>query len=315
LNVIKKTKERTMPEETGRWRGISRNQWTLAAVIVALAIGGVTYRLLVRHELEQTAALFIGLPTILSLVLALTPKAKSSTGMALKGVTLALLMSAPILNEGFICILMAAPLFYAVAIVLGLLSDRDRRKRQRPVSMAVLLPLLLLSSLEGTTPALTFRTREVVTARKVVAGSVADVERTLAATPRFEAPLPPFLRLKFPLPAASRGAGLTVGSERVIHFAGGEGKPGDLTLRVTERGPHSVTFAAASDTSHIAHWLTWRTAHVEWRPAAGGKTEVTWTLVYDRELDPAWYFGPWERYATRVTAGYLIDTVATPAVR
>jgi len=39
---------------------------------------------------------------------------------------------------------------------------------------------------------------------------------------------------------------------------------------------------------------------------------VTWTLDYERGLDPAWYFGPWERYATRLAAGYLIDAVATP---
>ena len=44
----------------------------------------------------------------------------------------------------------------------------------------------------------------------------------------------------------------------------------------------------------------------------GGDTKVTWTLHYRRSLDPAWYFGPWERYAARLAAGYLIDSVATP---
>jgi hypothetical protein len=273
------------------------------------------YRLLVQHSLEQTAALFIGLPTVLAVVLALTPNAKSATGMAMKGVTLALLMCGPILAEGFICVVMSAPLFYLIAAVIGVLTDRARRKRKSAGLYSLVLVPLLLSSLEGTTPELTFRTREVVTVRKLVAGSPADVERALAATPRFEAPLPPFLRLKFPLPAMSRGEGLMPGAERVIHFAGGEGKPGDLTLRVTGHAPNRVTFTAASDTSHIAHWLTWRTADVAWRPAAAGTTEVTWTLVYDRELDPAWYFGPWERYATGLAAEYLIDTVATPAVR
>ena len=41
---------------------------------------------------------------------------------------------------------------------------------------------------------------------------------------------------------------------------------------------------------------------------------MRWTLRYRRLLDPAWYFGPWERYAVRLAAGYLIDTVATPRV-
>ena len=41
-------------------------------------------------------------------------------------------------------------------------------------------------------------------------------------------------------------------------------------------------------------------------------TKVTWTLRYDRGLDPSWYFGPWERYAAGLAADYLIDSVATP---
>ena len=40
---------------------------------------------------------------------------------------------------------------------------------------------------------------------------------------------------------------------------------------------------------------------------------MRWTLRYKRLLDPAWYFGPWERYAVKLTADYLIQTVATPS--
>jgi hypothetical protein len=143
-----------------------------------------------------------------------------------------------------------------------------------------------------------------------VNGAPADVERALAQRPVYDAPLPPFLRMKFPLPASTSGEGLSLGDARTIHFAGGEGKPGDLTMRVTERNPSSVTFTAESDTSHIAHWLTWRTSNVAWRAAGPGRTEVTWTIVYDRELDPAWYFAPWERYAVRLAAEVLIENVA-----
>src|SRR5690349_23642979 len=99
----------TENEPRARWR-ITRNQWTLAAVILALAVAGVLYRVLVLHKLEQTAALFIGLPAVLAIILALTPQAKSATGMIMKVMTIALLMSGPILGEGFICIIMAAPL-------------------------------------------------------------------------------------------------------------------------------------------------------------------------------------------------------------
>ena len=289
---------------------ITPQQWIVVGLAIALAVAAILYRLLVLKRLEQTAALFIGLPSVLAIILALTPRAKSATGMILKGTTIALLLSGPVLSEGFICVIMTAPLFYLVGAVVGLAIDNQRKRRRALRLHAVVLLPLLLSSLEGTMPALTFPTREQVTVTKSVGGSPAAFEQALARPPRFDGPLPRFLRLKFPLPVESRGDGLTTGAERVIHFAGGEGRPGDLTLRVADRGPRAVTFEAVSDTSHIAHWLTWRRSRVTWRPLAGQRTEVTWTLIYDRALAPAWYFGPWERYATRLSAEYLIDSVA-----
>ena len=59
-------------------------------------------------------------------------------------------------------------------------------------------------------------------------------------------------------------------------------------------------------------FLRWREATVEWDAVSPNATRVQWTLRYSRDLDPAWYFGPWERYAVRLAAGYLIDSVATP---
>jgi hypothetical protein len=296
-------------------RRISRAQWTLAAIIVALAAGGVAYRLLVNHKLEQTSALFIGIPSLVALVLALTPRAKSIMGIVMKGVTLALLLSAPLLGEGFVCILMAAPIFYLVAFIVAFVIKRVRSNPDLgPGGMLglTLLPLLVMS-FEGTHPSLSFPRAETVTAVRRVAARPEDVEQALAARPRFNAALPPYLRLGFPRPVDARGTGLDVGDTRVVRFAGGEGHPGDLTLRVSERTPGRVVFRAVEDGSKVAHWLAWRASEVEFREVSPGETEVRWTIRYDRLLDPAWYFGPWERYATRRAAAYLIETVATPA--
>ena len=290
---------------------ITRDQWTLVGIIVALTVAGVLYRVFVMKGLAQSSALFIGLPAILAIIITLTPPAASATGVIMKSMTVALLMSGPILGEGFLCIIMAAPLFYLVGAVIGLTVDYRRRKEKSPTLPMVVLFPILMASLEGTTPSLTFPRREEITVTKVVNGSPADVERVLAQRPAFDKTLPLFIR-KFPRPLRSSGDGLAVGSVRRMHIVGGEGSPGDLTMRVTKREPSSVTFTAESDTSHVVHWLTWRKSDVSWRAAGAGRTQVTWTLVYDRELDPAWYFGPWERYAVRLAAGYLIDTVATP---
>jgi len=287
---------------------ITASQWTLVGIIFALAIGGALYRLFVYEHLEQTASLFITLPAVLAVVLTLTPKAKSAFGITMKGITIALLMSGPILGEGFICILMAAPLFYLVGGLLAIAIESARKRdRARSGYLVVLLPLL--AGLEGTSPQFTFPTHEVVTVSRVVALAPQQVEEALAREPRFPGELPPFLRLKFPRPVGAAGSGLRLGAYRRIHFAGGEGQPGDLVLRVDERSPGSVHFSAVSDGSHIAHWLRWRESKVEWQPVDARHTAVRWTLVYDRALHPAWYFGPCERYATGLAGGYLIDSL------
>lgn len=291
----------------------TRARWILVSIIIALATGSVVYRLLVANRLEQTSALFIGLPAILAILVAMTGKSKSATGMIMNVMTLALLMSGILLGEGFICIVMAAPLFYLVAFAIGSIIDHSKRRGEeskRMLSM-MMLPFLLLS-VEGVHDKLSFPRAETVVAESIVEGNAAAVEEALSQTPRFDKPLPAYLRLGFPRPVETSGAGLDPGDWRRVRFAGGEGKPGDLVLEVVEHERGSVRFRVISDKSHISHWLDWREAEVRWTKIDEAHTMVRWSLRYDRRLDPAWYFAPWERYAAHAAASYLIDAAATP---
>jgi hypothetical protein len=51
---------------------------------------------------------------------------------------------------------------------------------------------------------------------------------------------------------------------------------------------------------------------VEWRDIDPTHTAVTWRVRFERQLDPAWYFMPWERAAVHEAAKYLIEANATP---
>jgi hypothetical protein len=163
------------------------------------------------------------------------------------------------------------------------------------------------------TPDLSFAREERIAVEREVAISPREVVRALALPPRFTGRLPLFLRLGFPRPVAVSGLGLAPGDRRTIHFAGGEGRPGDLVLEVTEAGPGRIRFHPLADGSKVAHWLAWEDAVVEWAPAGLGRTRVRWTQSFRRDLDPAWYFGPWERYAVRLAAEYLIESTAIPS--
>lgn len=283
---------------------------TLLGAVLALALGSIFYRVLVFGALEQTAALFIGLPTLLAAVVAMLPPARSYTGTMLKVMTLMLLLSGVLLAEGFICILMAAPLFYLVALVCGLLLDFIPSRK--PSTRVVVFAPLLLLSVEGITDDLSADRSEVVTVTRTVAASPEAVAAALAAQPDFSGQLPFYLRMGFPRPVRALGSGLALGDRRLVHFAGGEGQPGDLLLEVWSTSPAQVLFGVVSDTSHVAHWLTWRDAVVSWEAVAPRQTQVTWTIRYDRELDPMVWFKPTERYAVRLAAGYLLDSLLPP---
>ncbi len=286
--------------DPGQKPSLSRSQWMLIFLILAVGVGSVMYHLIVRGRLEQTAALFVGIPTVLAILLAMTPKAKTVKGGIVKGLAIALLFSGPLLGEGFICILMASPIFFIVGIVVAAVVEWNREKRQTTLSCLVLI--LLPMSIEGTSPKLSFNREETVQASEVVAAAEADVRAALSRSPRTDMTLPIYLQMGFPRPTEAWGDGLEVGAARTIHFAGGEGRPGDLRLKVTESHSGCVRFEAVSDTSKVAHWLDWESSEVNWAAVDVQHTRVNWTLHFRRRLDPAWYFRPWERYATRLAA-------------
>lgn len=293
-----------------------------AAIIAAVAIASVVFRLLLNNRLEQTSALFIGIPALLAIVVVFGVSPSSATGVACKAVTVGLLVSLLFLGEGFVCIAMSAPLFYAVAVAVGTSIEHLHRRNEGSgpllLSCACLLALVPMS-LEGVTGLTTLSRDESVTASSIVRAPAADVERALFTAPRFNRPRPLYLRAGLPSPLSMRIERRSAEELWIVQVRGGETKvdgmeprTGDLVLALEEARPGLVRWRAVSDSSHTTHFLDWRESIVEWEPVDAQTTRVRWTLRYRRGLDPAWYFGPWERYAVGLAAGYLIDAVATP---
>ena len=293
----------------------SSARWWVIMLAIASSVGAGAYHGLMWSGYGHSAAMFLGLPAILAILLALTPKAKSLTGSVMKGITLALLIVAPLVGEGYLCILIAAPLFYAVGGItiviveaIGLWIERARGKTLSCIAV-VLLPMCL----EGVVPQLTFDRHQTVRATAIVNGNTAEVAAALAASPRIETRLPMFLRTGFPRPLVAYGGGLNLGDRRVIHFSGAEGDPpGDLVMQVATREPGYVRFVTISDTSKLTQWLRWNSSEVTWSALDPQHTRLTWTVHFERGLDPAWYFTPWERYAVGKAAQYLIAANASP---
>jgi hypothetical protein len=297
----------------------TRARITITAIIVSVTIASIAYRVILGAGLQQTAALFVGLPALLAIAVVFLVSPRSAVGVACKAVTVGMLVSVVALGEGFLCVAMSAPLFYLIAVVVGFGIDRARRRFEAGafttftcIAALVFVPL----SLEGVTSATSLNRDEWVTATRLVNATPADVARSLLEPPRFDRALPPYLRAGFPRPVSTR---IENGKRWIVRLRGGETRlngteptAGDLVLQLLESGPGVVRWRAVSDDSHMTHFLRWREATVRWRAVDEHRTEVTWSLRFRRGLDPAWYFGPWERYAARLAAQYLIDAVATP---
>ncbi|MFW0795391.1 hypothetical protein AAFP30_16390 [Gordonia sp. CPCC 205515] len=307
--------------EPSRYRPTSA-QWTVAGAIVAFGVGFGLYHFLKDSGLGQSAALYVGIPIVLAVILTLSSPARKPAGMALKVTTILLLLSIPVLGEGACCVLLAAPIFYLFVYVGVTVVARARERRQPGPAAFVLPALLVLMALEGTASWLTVPGDATVSASRVVDLPADRVGAALAAPLRFDSVAPGgVLAIGFPAPVADSGGGLEVGAQRVIRFSGAHHRHGPmaqhhwgtvgsaLTLAVSARTPTSVTFTPVGDTTPIATWLRWRQIRVSWEAADAGHTRVRWELGYTRLLSPAWYFDPIERVVTSRAADYLIRTV------
>jgi hypothetical protein len=310
------------------------------AFVLVLAVVNVAYRLVYASGLSRTAALYVGVPTLLAIGLALTPRSSSATGMLIKGSLLALLVACVILPEGLLCLLFAVPLVTVIAAVVGGSIDYARRhnRGQGPTLMAVSIPLFLMS-LEGVAGS-PFDSHDAATAHITVPATPAQVAAALAAPPRFDTPLPPFLTVGFNRPVGATGSGVEVGDTRAIEFNGGThddhplrlfGLGGhrsvdhhaEMHLRVVESGPSRVVFRVDHDGTMLSRWVRLDRAVVTWRPhppngtagAATDATDVRWTLEYERLLYPTVYFAPLQGWGLDQAAGYLLDAVVKEQLR
>ncbi|MDR8409757.1 hypothetical protein MTP10_13530 [Nonomuraea sp. 3-1Str] len=282
-----------------------RSRRVLAGVLAALFAAFLAYRVLHAGHLEQTAVFYVGIPAVIAITVALAARPKSATGLIMAVITIGLAVSGPLLGEGIVCLVFAAPLFYLVGLIVGLLVDWGGR-RGTGVNLLV-APLLLAVVSEGATGATSLPRENVVSATRATGG--ADVEAALAAAPVFRGVESAFLRLGFPRPLTAEGQGLQVGATRRVTFTprrslgiGAALEPRSMTLRVKERAAGVVVFDVVAD-STLARWLELEEARFAWT-----RSDLTVSLRYRRTFDPAWYFGPLQRYGLGEAAGYLAET-------
>ena len=92
-------------------------------------------------------------------------------------------------------------------------------------------------------------------------------------------------------------------------MAGGEGKPGDLIIQVTEKSENHLKTVVTEDSSHINHWLTWRDVSYDWEDINEHQAHLKMTIRFRRDLSPSWYFMPIEQFWVTQAGHYFLDSV------
>ncbi len=280
---------------------------TLYLIVLVIAIASIAFRLLGDNSLEQTSLLFIGIPTLITiLIIRYSKKPKSAYGVAFLTITIFLLISGIFLGEGFVCILFMAPLFYAVTAVLvwgyEYLDKKDKNKTYSLITIPLFLVLFNPLDYVGEE-----KTHSIETVKQI--DTKLNIS-TLNKHPDFLSKLPTFFKIGFPKPIHSKGEGLAIGDTRTIDFKSSTKGVGQLVLEIKERTENTIYFKIKSDNTHINHWLTYKEIKVEVRERAGIK-EVVWTTDFVCDLGPSWYFEAFEKYAINLMNEHLIQSYFT----
>jgi hypothetical protein len=279
-------------------------KWVLAGIVAVIGI--VALVAAVKTGRQDSALLFVVLPILLAVVLVLMP-VSTTHGRVFTATTVVLLLAAVAFHEGAICVVLAAPLVYGVVHLTTLLVQAVRRTN-RPYALLP-VPLLLLSGIEGTSPALRVAPDQAVEVGRVVAMTPGEVLGHLVAGPHPTALRSVPLRLLgMPTPELVVGDGLDPGDRWLFHYPGSAHGPGGHTVtQVASRTADRIDFAVVQDNAITARWFRWERASIAWQPVDPGHTRVTLRVGFRRGLDPSWYFGPLQDGLMHEGGGHLLD--------
>lgn len=284
----------------------------LAALLVIATAFAVVYRVNESQGLMQTYATFVGLPLLIGLLTAYLTRPKSGLGMTLKVTTIILCVVCPLLGEGAVCILMAAPIFYAIAAVGYLIAYSVYTwlgQRWRNGAMVIVLLPFLAAKLTSTPHSIRNPRTMTVQNEVFIAAAPEIVWDVLLHGDLVSSDFPLLLRAGFPLPKKlERRAD---GSTRLTFDPGSEPWHGTnviVSQQVADAAHHRLTFVIKEDGTKLARWLTFRRTRFEVEPCEGG-CRLRQTTTFRQRMQPGLYWNALQRFFVGQMHGYALSHI------
>lgn len=285
-------------------------------ILLTIAAASTLIHLLLRSEIPGSALLYVGIPFLVSIILIVfTNKVENPTWKQrfinhIRDSFIVMLVSSVILFEGFVCVVMFMPIYFSIVLLVFIVSAITHRHKSN-ISVHVLPVLVVVISLEGIHPSLSFERYNEVSSTKVVSSSIKDIKSNLIKAVNLEDDRAWFLDL-FPMPYQLDNNSLDAGSIHTIKYRYHRWfftntQEGETLLEIVNVDENSIRTKFIKDTSYISHYMKLHGTEIKFKALDEKSTEVTLTIKYDRLLDPVWYFGPLQEYGVQKTADYMIS--------
>jgi len=295
-----------------------RPVWIRFLLIIGVAT--LLTRLVLDSRFATTSFFYCLVPFLIGVILYVfvpQPKGYSKTqrfGRHILATIIVMLASSAILFEGFLCVIMAAPIYLIFAALAFAIMPNHPGYEKKDVSdvfrISVIPVIVAILSLEGITDKTSFPREEVITRSAVVNLTPDQIHANLDEPVHLDAKRSAFLSL-FPLPDKVDAGRFAQGETHIAFFTYRRWgwwnvHKGETHLHMKTVEPLRIETEVTRDDSYFSHYLTIHGTRIDLAPQADGQTEITLTIRYRRDLDPAWYFGPMQRSAMRESADYLI---------
>ena len=278
----------------------------LVAMFASIVVWVIGDRRTGDTQFLQTGIYFVAIPGTMAILLAMIRPKSGAMGVS-QGTTIAVLASAIVVREGFICVLLALPLIIPVVAIVAWIARKSKEERSQPRFAVV--PLLLLA-MSGEGVAYELPTGAVAREQRTMNVSANQLEQSLSLAPEIPSIEPLLFALPFPKPVSVEVTGYAVGDRQIVAFDSG----GELTLEITDRQPGRIEWAIVGNTTPVAGWMTLNTVEASWT-GTGDSVELDVAIDFDRELNPAIYFDPLERWGVGELAEVLGDMLEHNAGR
>ncbi|MGH1456334.1 MAG: hypothetical protein ACRBDI_06100 [Alphaproteobacteria bacterium] len=294
----------------------SSTKWIILTTLTGVFV--LTARFLLSSGTFHTGLLYIAVPYCLSLCLYyLTPYKKAETWTRrfwnnLRSCLIVILAASMFLLEGYVCLIMAMPLFLIV-VVFAFFTNLIWNTHGKNSPKSYLLPAaIIIASLEGTTPEFTFNRYNEVSYTQVVDLDIDTIKEKIESPVQFQGKRHWILTV-FPMPTYVGTVDLAKGQVRKYDFVYHR-----WFVTNTKVGSVDVIFEKVSDrhiktkikdTSYIKGYMALHGTEFKLDPINDNQTKVTLTVSFDRTLDPIWYYQPLERFAVEKGIKYFLSEV------